>query len=1749
MVLDTEFIIANNYKLRGFFMRFRNKLSGFNIVILLVLCLSLLSIDIANCKCLCSHYYSNGGCSFWASEEGEDVPCGSSYAAMGGSADFDSYNSMTNTTDSLSDANQNEKSSPEKIISINQNLKDPSNSVSDNVQAETCPSNSGASMHDYSSGYARQTNVGDPVNIQSGNFIFAEIDGILKSKQTLSIARIYNSADDFIWPFGRGWSSPVSPSLVQTNEGRMFFNSDGSRILFKNQGNAVYLAHGKPRLQLHFDDNLYQWILIHSSGKKWIFNEDGRILQMFSCLCGDTATDTISFTYDNDDRLHKISNTSGQWQEFQFTGSYGEFETPRISQVTDSAGRQFLYSYDSDGNLITYTNPLGQVTSYEYTQEGLLNKIIKPGNKVTTINYENDRVISVANPLGSINHFAWHMETIGGDDEEEWEEEPGTGGSEIEILRKLVFTDFSGTKHKYIFTDDTALKRYSVPIMGITKKFFFDGLKLKKKIDSLGNKTKYKFNAKGLIKKKIDTLGNVTRYKYHPTLLKLTKKTDALGRTWQYEWCYRGNLMSKTDPAGNVTTYTYDDHNNRTSITDAMGRVTQYVYDTTGSYLLQTIDPASGTVTFTYDNRGNLLTTTDALSRVTTFEYDILDRLTKIIYPDGRYVVITYNEAGNIVSRSDNIGRTTQYTYDLADRLLVTTYPDSTTLTHTYDNAGRKTSSTDALGRITSYEYDAIGNLIKTIYPDNTYKAYAYDTEKRLVSKIDELGNTTSFEYDPMGRLLASIDPAGSRWENQYDVAGRKVTEKDPMGRTTQYIYDALNQVVKTVYPDFSENGFVYDRVGNQIVSTDALGNITTYDYDNLNRNTGVTEANGANYTTVFNAGNQVISETNPLGSVTEYAYNVAGQVVTTTNALGNQWHYEYDNTGRMIKAIDPLNASYTVTYDVMDRVTYQTNANGAITQYEYDAIGRKVSTTDPLGGRSLTAYDLRNRVTSKVDPEGRIVSFGYDAVGNRTRLTEGAGRTHMYEFDNLGRKTAEVDPLGNRTSYTYDSVSNVVSKTNARAQTTEYAYTVMNLLDKVTYPDATIATFSYDINDRELSRSSISGSAVKTWDNVGNLLSETFQPVNKGWQYEYDLAGNRIKGISPEGKAILYNYDTLSRLIQLKASKHDAISYKYDANSRLSEILRPRVKTVYQYDNNSNVLKIEHRKSKRRNKLIAKRQYSYDLNGNRLDVTNEDNKTTQYAYDRANWLNHVVYPNGQVFDYAYNGAGDRLSETIQTPVYNKRKRRGKKHCVTTPQVETETVDYAYDAAGRMIARGSDFYEYDADSNLVRDIESGNETLYNWNSGNRLTKVKKTLSDRHFTRTATEDYEYLPEDWRRLVRTSYTAFNCNWGRRRHRATTIKNKHFSVYDNQDESHEYWQSPSFMRRAWRWGKHCWKPKTPKLMLQREYISGPYSDDMEISKYKRNGLYMLKDALGSTIALANRGGKAIAKIGYDAWGNFRYENNKNICRPFNSSCLPGFINRLAHTRGFGKSRHNAWAMGKYFATHMSPYLYAGRRYNQFTRQYFNRNRYYQPKYGRFTSKDSIGFSGDSNLFRYANDNPVAYTDPYGYRSDALSNFGRNRIGVEMGGSGGSGSGYGLGGGSILGLISSWVSKLGNVPVTCSTSRTGNQILSNANNANGGSGGKNRLSGGTGNPDPNWLKPKKPDEPTKGQGGKTANDLIPGSLKGSRSWAGEFANMTRGQLEKLAKGAGKPAQKAKKMLKLIKEADRLRVKVRSGG
>ena len=58
---------------------------------------------------------------------------------------------------------------------------------------------------------------------------------------------------------------------------------------------------------------------------------------------------------------------------------------------------------------------------------------------------------------------------------------------------------------------------------------------------------------------------------------------------------------------------------------------------------------------------------------------------------------------------------------------------------------------------------------------------------------------------------------------------------------------------------------------------------------------------------------------------------------------------------------------------------------------------------------------------------------------------------------------------------------------------------------------------------------------------------------------------------------------------------------------------------------------------------------------------------------------------------------------------------------------------------------------------------------------------------------------------------------------------------------------------------------------------------------------------------------------------------------------------------------------------------YEYTGRELDGSGLQY-NRNRYYNPAWGRFVSEDPIGFAGGINVYGYGAGNPISYSDPNG-------------------------------------------------------------------------------------------------------------------------------------------------------------------------
>ena len=113
--------------------------------------------------------------------------------------------------------------------------------------------------------------------------------------------------------------------------------------------------------------------------------------------------------------------------------------------------------------------------------------------------------------------------------------------------------------------------------------------------------------------------------------------------------------------------------------------------------------------------------------------------------------------------------------------------------------------------------------------------------------------------------------------------------------------------------------------------------------------------------------------------------------------------------------------------------------------------------------------------------------------------------------------------------------------------------------------------------------------------------------------------------------------------------------------------------------------------------------------------------------------------------------------------------------------------------------------------------------------------------------------------------------------------------------------------------------------------------------------------KNLQGDIVAVYNSNGKKICTYTYDAWGN---------CTTTRASGITSLESQIA-------SSYN-------------PFRYRGYYYDTQTGFYYLQSRYYNPEWGRFLNVDGYISSGSGllgqNMFVYANNNPIMFSDPTG-------------------------------------------------------------------------------------------------------------------------------------------------------------------------
>jgi RHS repeat-associated protein len=497
------------------------------------------------------------------------------------------------------------------------------------------------------------------------------------------------------------------------------------------------------------------------------------------------------------------------------------------TSATDNLGRVTQFAYDAEQHLTRVTDALTHDTVTTYTAAGLPETVTDARGKVTSFTYDAWGYPATAS--NAVNETISYHYDAGG--RKLWEETPD---------------------HK---------------------------------------RTTYTYNGRDEVLTATDPLSHTTTTAYDASGRK-TQATDAAGRITHYDY-QRNALWKTTDAKTGVVTITLNGQGNIASVKDAANHTTSFTYDQFGRQLTQT-DPNSKIQATEYTYGGRVSKTTDALGAQTTYTYTMANDLDVVTYPDsGHTLQHTYDGLGNeltmtdwvgthtstydalnrVTSATDGRGDTIAYGYDAVGNLTSLTYPDGRAITYTFDDANRLATVTDWDGRVTTYAYDTAGRIGSFTLPSGVVTTYGYDDASRANHVDHALGATTiaarDYTYDTLGNRLTSVRAAG----------------------TESYTYDELYRITGVTYADGAQVGYTYDATGNRLTQT-AAGGTTTYSYDGADQL--LSAGDGAR---AYDASGQLTK----VGAYRGFTWDARGKLTQVTDSPANSVPTASAGTGQSI--------------------------------------------------------------------------------------------------------------------------------------------------------------------------------------------------------------------------------------------------------------------------------------------------------------------------------------------------------------------------------------------------------------------------------------------------------------------------------------------------------------------------------------------------------------------------------------------------------------------------------------------------------------------------------------------------------------------------------------------------------------------------------------------------------------------------------------------------------------------------------
>ena len=737
-----------------------------------------------------------------------------------------------------------------------------------------------------------------------------------------------------------------------------------------------------------------------------------------------TQTDALGrvtkYFYDPAGNLRSIVDPLGRRTSFSYDAAYN------LVSITDPAGRVEKFEYDGLNRSTGVTFTSGEVWRNEFNALGYITRQVDPRGAETRFEYSASQLNRVTNALGQVIEYTYDLQgnVTSFKDERGFVTSYGYDSRN----RLISQTDPAGGKEQWVYDDFGSVLEYVDQQGARATNTYDDMHRLVKSVSPSGGETTFEYDEIGNVIRVTDPLGRTTSHQYdernrlissvdprdgttsyvYDSLGNLLSLSDSVGNKTQWQYDALNRVTSTIDPLGAISTVAYDAVGNIEKTRDRLGRTREFTYDLLDQLVQENWKDAAGslvdTLTYTYDSNGNLLTAKDNDSAL-AYTYDLLGQVSTVSNAGtsgAPRVTLSYgyDAAGNRTRVSDNFNVAVDSTYDNRNLLTQRSWSGlgaggsvSARVGMSYNARGQITEiarfnsvSAPTAASKASIAYDPSGRVTQIRNTKATDLVLAnYDMVWDVADQLTEWninGQAQKFTYDATGQLTKVARGSNPSAESyQYDLNGNRQGNGQTIGANNRLLADA-----KFTYQ--------YDAEGNRTSQTEkATGKVTSFTYDHLNH--------------LLSASTR--SSTGALLSNVAYRYDVFGRRIARTA--------DVDGSGP---------AASTVEYYVYDgyNIWLDANAAGQVTARYLTGDGIDMLLARYRTAEGLTWYisDHLGSIRGVLDTSGNLLAqVEYDSFGNILSIIGSASALdrHLYtarEFDSLinqyDYRTRQYDPV-----------------------------------------------------------------------------------------------------------------------------------------------------------------------------------------------------------------------------------------------------------------------------------------------------------------------------------------------------------------------------------------------------------------------------------------------------------------------------------------------------------------------------------------------------------------------------------------------------------------------------------------------------------------------------------------------------------------------------------------------------------------